>query len=191
MKPRIHHLREPIGVALETLRTHKMRSFLMLLGIVLSVSTLIMVVALISGVNLVRGQSHRQSRVERIPGSALSDHHGHGRIREGHPAEQTDHLGRLYIFARQFKARRAGRRPGKSPGPHQGQRPDRRRHDRLWRDREYRRHEDRGARIGTLYHGHRQSAPVARRADRHGRRGKTFSWQRPHRQGTRCGRASL
>ena len=52
MKTRIHSLREPIGVALETLRTHKMRSFLMLLGIVLSVSTLIMVVALISGVNL-------------------------------------------------------------------------------------------------------------------------------------------
>lgn len=39
-------------VALETLRAHKLRSFLMLLGIVLSVSTLIMVVALISGVNL-------------------------------------------------------------------------------------------------------------------------------------------
>jgi putative ABC transport system permease protein len=52
MKPRFHHFREPIGVALETLRAHKMRSFLMLLGIVLSVSTLIMVVALISGVNL-------------------------------------------------------------------------------------------------------------------------------------------
>ncbi len=51
MKTRIH-LREPIFVALETLRTHKLRSFLMLLGIVLSVSTLIMVVALISGVNL-------------------------------------------------------------------------------------------------------------------------------------------
>lgn len=39
-------------MALETLRTHKMRSFLMLLGMVLSVSTLIIVVALISGVNL-------------------------------------------------------------------------------------------------------------------------------------------
>jgi putative ABC transport system permease protein len=52
MKPRFHHFREPIGVALETLRAHKLRSFLMLLGIVLSVSTLIMVVALISGVNL-------------------------------------------------------------------------------------------------------------------------------------------
>ncbi len=51
-KPRLHNFREPIGVALETLRTHKMRSFLMLLGIVLSVSTLIMVVSLISGVNL-------------------------------------------------------------------------------------------------------------------------------------------
>jgi len=31
--------REPIGVALETLRAHKMRSFLMLLGVILSVST--------------------------------------------------------------------------------------------------------------------------------------------------------
>jgi putative ABC transport system permease protein len=44
-------LREPISVALETLRAHKMRSFLMLLGIILSVSTLIVVIALISGVN--------------------------------------------------------------------------------------------------------------------------------------------
>src|SRR5579863_9240171 len=52
MNPRIHPLRESIAVALETLRAHKMRSFLMLLGIVLSVSTLILVVALISGVNL-------------------------------------------------------------------------------------------------------------------------------------------
>jgi putative ABC transport system permease protein len=43
--------REPVGVALETLRAHKMRSFLMLLGIILSVSTLIVVVALISGVD--------------------------------------------------------------------------------------------------------------------------------------------
>jgi putative ABC transport system permease protein len=44
-------LREPIGVALETLHAHKMRSFLTLLGIILSVSTLIVVIALISGVN--------------------------------------------------------------------------------------------------------------------------------------------
>jgi putative ABC transport system permease protein len=52
MQLQTRHFREPVGVALETLRTHKMRSFLMLLGIVLSVSTLIMVVSLISGVNL-------------------------------------------------------------------------------------------------------------------------------------------
>ena len=52
MRTPLSRLREPIGVAVETLRAHKMRSFLMLLGIVLSVSTLIMVVALISGVNL-------------------------------------------------------------------------------------------------------------------------------------------
>src|SRR5580693_10783272 len=50
MKRRIL-LREPVGVALETLRQHKMRSFLMLLGIILSVCTLIVVIALISGVN--------------------------------------------------------------------------------------------------------------------------------------------
>ena len=43
--------REPVSVALETLRQHKMRSFLMLLGIILSVSTLIVVISLISGVN--------------------------------------------------------------------------------------------------------------------------------------------
>jgi len=50
MKRRIFR-REPVSVALETLRAHKMRSFLMLLGTILSVSTLIVVIALISGVN--------------------------------------------------------------------------------------------------------------------------------------------
>ena len=51
MKRRVP-LREPVGVALETLRAHKLRSFLMLLGIILSVATLIVIIALISGVNL-------------------------------------------------------------------------------------------------------------------------------------------
>jgi putative ABC transport system permease protein len=44
-------LREPTIIALETMRTHKLRSFLMLLGVILSVSTLILVVALINGTN--------------------------------------------------------------------------------------------------------------------------------------------
>ncbi len=44
-------VREPIFVALNTLRAHKLRSFLMLLGIILSVSTLIMVVSMIRGTN--------------------------------------------------------------------------------------------------------------------------------------------
>jgi putative ABC transport system permease protein len=51
MKSRIN-LREPITVALATLWEHKLRSFLMLLGIILSVATLIFVVSLISGTNL-------------------------------------------------------------------------------------------------------------------------------------------
>lgn len=44
-------IREPVGMALETMRAHKMHSFLTLLGIILSVSTLIVVISLISGVN--------------------------------------------------------------------------------------------------------------------------------------------
>ena len=51
LKSRTSNLKEPAFVALETLRTHKLRSFLMLLGIILSVSTLILVVALIEGTN--------------------------------------------------------------------------------------------------------------------------------------------
>ncbi|MGB8769053.1 MAG: ABC transporter permease, partial [Candidatus Korobacteraceae bacterium] len=43
--------REPALIALQNMRAHKLRSFLMLLGIILSVSTLILVVALISGMN--------------------------------------------------------------------------------------------------------------------------------------------
>jgi putative ABC transport system permease protein len=44
-------LREPAVVALETMRAHKLRSFLMLLGTILAVSTLIVVVALVEGTN--------------------------------------------------------------------------------------------------------------------------------------------
>lgn len=45
-------IREPISVALGTLRSHKLRSFLTLLGIILSVSALIIVVSFINGTNL-------------------------------------------------------------------------------------------------------------------------------------------
>jgi putative ABC transport system permease protein len=45
------HFREAGGIALQTLREHKMRSFLTLLGIILSVATLIVVIALINGVD--------------------------------------------------------------------------------------------------------------------------------------------
>jgi len=44
-------LKEPIMIALETLRAHKLRSFLTLLGVILSVSTLIVVVSMIKGAN--------------------------------------------------------------------------------------------------------------------------------------------
>lgn len=45
-------LREPAFIALETLRAHKLRSFLTLLGVILSVATLIVVVSMIRGTNL-------------------------------------------------------------------------------------------------------------------------------------------
>ncbi len=44
-------LKEPMLIALETLRAHKLRSFLTLLGVILSVSTLIVVVSLVEGTN--------------------------------------------------------------------------------------------------------------------------------------------
>src|SRR5260370_14974990 len=45
------NLKEPTMVALETMRAHKLRSFLMLLGVILSVTTLIVVISLIEGMN--------------------------------------------------------------------------------------------------------------------------------------------
>jgi len=47
----VQSFREPALIALQTMRAHKLRSFLVLLGVILSVSTLILVVALISGMN--------------------------------------------------------------------------------------------------------------------------------------------
>jgi len=44
-------LKEPMLIALETLRAHKLRSFLTLLGVILSVSTLIIVVSMVQGAN--------------------------------------------------------------------------------------------------------------------------------------------
>ncbi len=46
------NFREPTVIALETMRSHKLRSFLMLLGVILSVMTLILVVSLVNGVNV-------------------------------------------------------------------------------------------------------------------------------------------
>jgi putative ABC transport system permease protein len=45
-------IKEPAAIAFETMLSHKLRSFLMLLGVILSVSTLILVVALINGTNI-------------------------------------------------------------------------------------------------------------------------------------------
>jgi putative ABC transport system permease protein len=44
--------REAFWIALETLRTHKLRSFLTLLGVVISTTTLIVVMSIINGMNL-------------------------------------------------------------------------------------------------------------------------------------------
>src|SRR5260370_7352689 len=44
-------LREPMLIALDTLRAHKLRSFLTLLGVILSVSTLIVVTSVVKGTN--------------------------------------------------------------------------------------------------------------------------------------------
>src|SRR5262249_36528934 len=43
--------REAFWIALETLRTHKLRSFLTLLGVVISTTTLIVVMSVVNGMN--------------------------------------------------------------------------------------------------------------------------------------------
>ncbi len=50
MKQRVSLL-EPAAVALQTIRAHKLRTFLTLLGVILSVTTLIVVISLIEGTN--------------------------------------------------------------------------------------------------------------------------------------------
>ncbi|HUR36852.1 MAG TPA: ABC transporter permease [Terriglobales bacterium] len=49
---KIRFLREPARIAVESMRVHKLRTFLTLLGIILSVSTLIFVISLIEGTNI-------------------------------------------------------------------------------------------------------------------------------------------
>src|SRR5580658_6549142 len=44
--------REAFWIALEALRTHKLRSFLTLLGVVVATSTLIVVMSVVNGMNL-------------------------------------------------------------------------------------------------------------------------------------------
>src|SRR5687767_14323085 len=46
------HWREPVGIALGTLSAHKLRSFLTLLGVILSVSTLVGVISIIRGMDI-------------------------------------------------------------------------------------------------------------------------------------------
>src|SRR5215468_2875815 len=50
-KSRGPSLKEPMLIALDTLRSHKLRSFLTLLGVILSVSTLIVVTSVVKGTN--------------------------------------------------------------------------------------------------------------------------------------------
>jgi len=51
MKSRGVPIREPVVIALQALRAHKLRSFLTLLGIIIAVTTLIAVVSIVNGLN--------------------------------------------------------------------------------------------------------------------------------------------
>ncbi len=60
-------IREAIAVALGTLRAHKLRSFLTLLGVIISVCTLVAVVAMVQGVNTYVG-----SKIARLGSNIFS-----------------------------------------------------------------------------------------------------------------------
>ncbi len=192
MKPRIPTFREPILVALETLRTHKMRSFLMLLGIVLSVSTLIMVVALISGVNLyvanrIANLGSNVFLVLRFPIITDMDELVKA-TRRNKPITWDDYLYLRDNSKLAFARGRAGQRHlGRTKANGQTV-------------------EDttvygvtanigdmktEGPASGPLHYGHGQRASLARRADRLRHCRQTFPRPRSDRQGTRCRRPPL
>src|ERR1700687_2271741 len=45
-------LRETVWIALDTLRSHKLRTFLTLLGVILAVTTLVAVISVLNGLNV-------------------------------------------------------------------------------------------------------------------------------------------
>ncbi|MFB3152961.1 MAG: ABC transporter permease, partial [Candidatus Acidiferrales bacterium] len=51
MSKRRLSLREPVVIALQSLRAHKLRSFLTLLGVIIAVTALIGVVSIVEGMN--------------------------------------------------------------------------------------------------------------------------------------------
>jgi putative ABC transport system permease protein len=51
MKPRVHHARENLLLALDTLRTHKFRSFLTILGVLIGTMTVIAVASVFAGLD--------------------------------------------------------------------------------------------------------------------------------------------
>ena len=51
MSKRRFFFREPVVIAFQSLRAHKLRSFLTLLGVSISVTTLIAVISLVEGMN--------------------------------------------------------------------------------------------------------------------------------------------
>ena len=88
-------LKEPTIIALETMLSHKLRSFLMLLGVILSVSTLILVVALINGTN-----AYVADRVANMGNGVFliaryGDYQQPGGVCEGGAPQQAVHLRRL------------------------------------------------------------------------------------------------
>ena len=121
-------IKEPALIALETMRTHKLRSFLMLLGVILSVSTLILVVALINGTN-----AYIADRVANMGnGVFIIGRFGIINTEEdwvkAAAPQQPVHLRRLHGAARRAEAaQKRGPAVHSEPGNHPLQRTERRR----------------------------------------------------------------
>ena len=89
--------REAFWVALEALRSHKLRSFLTLLGVVIATTTLIVVMSIVNGMNVyiaehIANLGHQHVRAAPVPmGTGLR------LVPAGAPAQQADPHGGLRI----------------------------------------------------------------------------------------------
>ncbi len=135
-----HQFQNAFGLAMDSIRAHKLRSFLTLLGVIIGVASVIMVGAAIDGLGVYAEAEHRQGvRLGILPGGADRGHRQAEppRVLRQDQAQQADPPRRRALSGSRQRRRRALQ---PVPQPHlrrEARKPDLRRHH---HHRRFRRH---------------------------------------------------